>query len=81
MAKGTTTEEGLTTSYFANPFGPFQCQERCSELIDQYFDILYDKKIYVGEIRTQLGIKGFERKGAEKAALDLFEMMKKLNLK
>ncbi|MGO4987692.1 phosphoenolpyruvate carboxykinase [Gallicola sp. Sow4_E12] len=81
MAKGTTTEEGLTTSYFANPFGPYQCKERCSELIDQYFDILYDKKIYVGEIRTQLGIKGFERKGAEKAALDLFEMMKKLNLK
>lgn len=81
MAKGTTTEEGLTTSYFANPFGPYQCQDRCNELIDQYFDLLFNQKIYVGEIRTQLGIKGYEKKGAEKSALDLFEMMKKLNLK
>ena len=24
MAKGTTTEEGLVESYFANPFGPAQ---------------------------------------------------------
>lgn len=81
MAKGTTTEEGLTTSYFANPFGPYQYQEKCNELIDEYFDLLYENKIHVGEIRTQLGIEGYERKGAEKAALDLFEMMKKLNLK
>ena len=27
MAKGTTTEKGLVTTYFANPFGPVQKKE------------------------------------------------------
>ena len=44
MAKGTTQEVGLSTTYFANPFGPMQKQEVCDPIIDTVFDCL--QKIY-----------------------------------
>ncbi|MDO5755421.1 MAG: phosphoenolpyruvate carboxykinase [Tissierellia bacterium] len=81
MAKGTTTESGLTTSYFANPFGPYQNQELCDELIDRFFEDMFKQDVKVGQIKTQLGIKGKEKTGPEQAALDLFEVMKNLNMK
>jgi hypothetical protein len=39
QAKLTTSEEGLVTSYFANPFGPTQLKEQTDTLIDKYFDM------------------------------------------
>lgn len=77
MAKGTTTEEGLTTSYFANPFGPLQKSEACDVLLDKYFAQLFAQGVKVGELKTQLGIPGNEKKGPEEAAIDLFEAIKK----
>lgn len=41
VAKGTTSEKGLVTSYFANPFGPTQNQELCNPLLDEYFACLF----------------------------------------
>ena len=40
MTKGTTTEKGISTSFFANPFGPCQRQEQCEKLLDKYFNLM-----------------------------------------
>lgn len=74
-AKGTTSEIGLVTSYFANPFGPVQRKDDTDILIDKYFDKMFDDKTLVGQIRTGLGIEGFEKLGPEKAAKKLFEFL------
>ncbi|MFC2134854.1 phosphoenolpyruvate carboxykinase [Bacteroidota bacterium] len=73
MAKGTTTEIGLTKSYFANPFGPHQYKNLHEEIAEKFFKFFFEKNIEVGEIRTMLGIKGFESKGPEQAAKALFK--------
>lgn len=78
MAKGTTTEEGLVQSYFANPFGPAQKQEETDILIEKYFNTMFNGNVKVGQIKTCLGIKGKEQQGPRKAALDLFEIIKEL---
>ncbi len=75
-AKGTTTEEGLVDSYFANPFGPVQRKEQCDILIDKVYDQLFENKIPVGQIYTQLGIPGREMAGPKDAALKLLEWIK-----
>ena len=61
MAKGTTTEEGLVESYFANPFGPAQKQEATDILIERYFKTMFDTNVKVGQIKTCLGVKGREQ--------------------
>ncbi len=75
MAKGTTTELGLVTSYFANPFGPVQKQELVDVLIDQYFEEFFKTGVKVGQIRTSLGINGQEKEGPKKAAKKLFDLI------
>ncbi|MBK5240137.1 phosphoenolpyruvate carboxykinase [Clostridium sp.] len=75
MAKGTTTELGLVTSYFANPFGPVQKQELVDVLIVNYFEEFFKTGVKVGQIRTSLGIKGQEKHGPKKAAKKLFELI------
>ena len=78
MAKGTTTEIGLVESYFANPFGPAQKKEKCDVLIDNYFNAMYEGSVKVGQIKTCLAVKGQEKEGPRLAALELFEIIKKL---
>ena len=75
MAKGTTTENGLVKSYFANPFGPTQKQEEMNLIIDEYFDCMFERNIKVGQIKTCLALKGFEKKGPKDAALELFDII------
>lgn len=55
MALGTTDEVGLSATFFANPFGPVQEQERTKPIIDKVFKTLFDHNVYVGEIYTHLG--------------------------
>ncbi|WP_425538279.1 phosphoenolpyruvate carboxykinase [Microaceticoccus formicicus] len=81
MAKGTTTENGLTSSFFANPFGPHQRKKETLKLIDKYFDVLFENNIPIGVLNTQLGIVGMEKEGPRRAAIDLFETIKKYNRK
>lgn len=76
VAKGTTHEKGLVSSYFANPFGPLQKQEETDVLLDRYFDKMFDFDVKIGEIKTCLGIDGMEKNGPKNAALDLFSMIK-----
>jgi len=75
MAKGTTTELGLVTSYFANPFGPVQKQEEVDVLIDSYFEDFFKTGVKVGQIRTSLGVAGQEKDGPKKAAKKLFDLI------
>jgi hypothetical protein len=77
MAKGTTSEIGLTTSYFANPFGPVQKEKETDILIDKYFQQLFKNNVRVGQIRTKLGIDGMEQRGPLQAAEKLFELLNK----
>lgn len=54
-ALGTTDEVGMSKTFFANPFGPVQEQEKTKPIIDNVFTKLFDKGVYVGEIFTHLG--------------------------
>lgn len=78
MAKGTTTETGLVQTYFANPFGPVQKEEDCDKLLDIYFDKLFENKVHVGTMRTQLAIENMKFEGPKSAATDLLEEIKNL---
>ncbi|SCJ96995.1 Uncharacterised protein [uncultured Clostridium sp.] len=78
MAKGTTSEKGLVESYFANPFGPVQMQDETDVLIEEYFKLMFKNNIKVGQIKTCLGIKGQEKEGPRRAAIELFDIIKEL---
>ena len=69
MAKGTTTENGLVESYFANPFGPVQKKEEMDLIIDKYFEDMFNNKVKVGQIKTCLGVLGLEKEGPKKAEI------------
>lgn len=77
MALGTTQEIGISTTYFANPFGPMQQQDVCAPLIDKAFQALKDNNIFVGEIYTHLGFSKENRDGINKAAVELLEFIEK----
>ena len=79
MSKGTTTSTGLVRSYFANIFGPAQYQDLHEILARDYFDKFFEKKIFVGQMRTSLGIPGKERSGPETAARELLCTIKELS--
>jgi len=68
MSKGTTTSTGLVHSYFANIFGPIQYRALHDEIAKRYFSAFYEEGIFVGQLRTRLGIPGWERRGPEEAA-------------
>ncbi|MFQ7348714.1 MAG: phosphoenolpyruvate carboxykinase [Anaerococcus vaginalis] len=78
LAKGTTTETGLVQTYFANPFGPVQKREECDKLLDKYFDKLFENKVKVGTIKTQLGLNNMQFEGPRSAAIELFELIKNM---
>lgn len=75
MAKGTTSEKGLVESYFANPFGAPQRRQRHEELAAELMARMFKKGVFVGQIRTQLGIEGREQEGPQMAARALFNLM------
>ncbi|HBG62200.1 MAG TPA: phosphoenolpyruvate carboxykinase [Candidatus Omnitrophica bacterium] len=76
MSKGTTTSTGIVHSYFANVFGPPQYKELHDQLAKKYFMEFYRKGLFVGQMRTRLGIAGYERTGPEEAAKELLKLIK-----
>jgi hypothetical protein len=78
MSKGTTTTVGLVGTYFANVFGPEQYQEMHDPLAREYFKAFFERNIYVGQLRTCLGMSGCERSGPEAAARALLETLKEI---
>ena len=77
MSKGTTTSKGLVENYFANIFGPPQYRDLHEGLAKKYFSEMFARNVFVGQLRTQLGISGEEHTGPKKAATALLEMIKK----
>lgn len=75
-AKATTNEKGVVTSYFANPFGPFQRKKDVDNLLAIYFQKFFDKNIIVGEIYTRLGLENEEKNGPLEAAKKLMKYIK-----
>lgn len=75
LSKGTTDEEGLSRTYFANPFGAPQKREKHHVLARRYLTYMMEHGIKVGQLRTQLGLPGYALKGPESAAKALFEYL------
>ncbi len=73
MAKGTTTESGIVESYFANPFGPVQRQEMTDKILVDYFQMMINQGVKIGQIRTRLGIVGREHSGPKEAAIAILK--------
>jgi len=76
MAKGTTSEKGLTYSYFANPFGAIQRRDKHEKIARRYMETLIKSKVKVGILRTQLGVEGYEEEGPLIAAQELLKFLK-----
>jgi len=75
MSKGTTTSQGLVENYFANIFGPPQYKDLHEALAKKYFKAMFQEDIYVGQLRTMLGIPGNEHCGPEQSAQALLAMI------
>ena len=81
MAKGTTSEKGLASSYFGNPFGAVQLTDLHKNIEDKIFPFFTKNSVPVGVLRTQLGIPGMEFKGPEIAAEALLKFIKTIPTK
>ncbi len=75
MSKGTTTSSGLVHSYFANIFGPPEYKSLHEEIAEKFFAAFFKENIFVGQMRTRLGIPGNETSGPKEAALALLKII------
>ncbi|MGB4291930.1 MAG: hypothetical protein WBJ37_03480 [Bacteroidales bacterium] len=75
MSKGTTTSSGIVSSYFANIFGPTEYKNLHDEIANRYFEVFFRKGIFVGQMRTKLGIPGCETSGPHDAATELLKII------
>lgn len=73
--KGTTDESGIVRTYFANPFGADQMRDLHEPLAREHFEGAFERGVKVGQIRTRLGIGGWEREGPKQAAEALFKLV------
>jgi len=79
MSKGTTSSQGLVETYFANIFGPPQYQDLHEALAQKYFEQFFKRGLFVGQIRTRLGVAGMERQGPWEAAKALLASIKEFD--
>jgi hypothetical protein len=75
MSKGTTTSTGLIHSYFANIFGPPEYRDIHEEIVERYFASFFRTGVFVGQMRTRLGIRGYETSGPREAATELLKII------
>ncbi len=75
MSKGTTTSSGLVHSYFANIFGPPEYKNTHEEIAARFFAAFFKKNVFVGQMRTRLGIPGYESSGPRDAATELLRII------
>jgi hypothetical protein len=76
MSKGTTSATGLVHSYFANVFGPPQYRELHDGLAARTFEAAFGSGVWVGQLRTRLGIPGCEASGPRDAARALLDLIR-----
>jgi hypothetical protein len=79
MSKGTTTTTGLVHSYFANIFGPPEYREVHDGIAQRYFGSFFKTGVFVGQMRTRLGIPGYETSGPGEAAKELLKIIGETN--
>ncbi len=75
MSKGTTTSSGLVHSYFANIFGPPEYKSVHDKIAAKYFKSFFKNDVFVGQMRTRLGIPGYESSGPREAATQLLKII------
>jgi len=75
MSKGTTTSTGLVHSYFANIFGPPEYREIHENIAKNHFSSFFKTGVFVGQMRTRLGIRGYEVSGPAEAAKELLKII------
>lgn len=75
IAKGTTTSTGLVHTYFANSFGAPQYRELHEKIAQRTLDAAYEAGVFVGQLRTRLGVDGHEASGPKEAAMALFQLI------
>jgi hypothetical protein len=75
MSKGTTTSSGLVHSYFANIFGPPEYKTDHEKITTKYFASFFKNNVFVGQMRTRLGIPGYETSGPKEAATELLRII------
>jgi energy-coupling factor transporter ATP-binding protein EcfA2 len=75
MSKGTTTSTGLVHSYFANIFGPPEYREIHDKIAKNHFAAFFKTGVFVGQMRTRLGIRGYESSGPAEAAKELLKII------
>ncbi len=76
-AKGTSDETGLVQTYFGNPFGPVQLHDLHEQIADRFFERAFEYGVPVGQLRTRLGVEGYDREGPEQAAMALMEHIRR----
>jgi hypothetical protein len=75
MSKGTTTSSGLVHSYFANIFGPPEYEDLHEQIAARFFEAFFRSNIFIGQMRTKLGIPGCESSGPREAATELLRII------
>ncbi len=75
MSKGTTTSTGLVHTYFVNVFGPLQYRDLHDKIAQRFFEGFFEQKTLVAQLRTRLGLPGWEHSGPELAAKALLELL------
>ncbi|HPW59315.1 MAG TPA: phosphoenolpyruvate carboxykinase [Candidatus Rifleibacterium sp.] len=68
MSKGTTTSTGIVHSYFANVFGPSQFRDMHEKIAHKIFQAMLAGGTMIGQLRTRLGIDGYQSEGPKAAA-------------
>lgn len=79
MAKGTTHEVGLTTSFFANPFGPLQQEALAQGIIDDIFAQMAKSSVIVGQIFTHIGREAGQNESLRQAARAVLDELEQLD--
>jgi hypothetical protein len=79
LSKGTTDEKGLVHTYFANPFGAPQRREEHEKIAVELFHDMFKSGVQLGQIRTRLGIDGFEYEGPRTASMELLNIIRSLS--
>jgi energy-coupling factor transporter ATP-binding protein EcfA2 len=75
MSKGTTTSSGLVHSYFANIFGPPEYEDLHEKIAARFFESFFKSNVFIGQMRTKLGIPGCESTGPRDAATELLRII------
>jgi energy-coupling factor transporter ATP-binding protein EcfA2 len=75
MSKGTTTSSGLVHSYFANIFGPPEYKDLHEQIASRFFEAFFSSNVFIGQMRTKLGIPGCETTGPREAATELLRII------